>query len=57
MPCRTAKIRCPARTPGRWLPGEESGLVRSTVNHLRLPQKPRGASFFVQQAGTDRASM
>jgi hypothetical protein len=37
--------------------GEESGLVRSTVNHLRLPQKPRGASFFVQQAGTDRASM
>jgi hypothetical protein len=32
-------------------------LVRSTNNQLRLPQKPRGASFFVQQAGADRASM
>jgi hypothetical protein len=42
---------------GQMVAGEESGLVRSTVNHLRLPQKPRGASFFVQQAGTDRASM
>ncbi|RZA06241.1 MAG: phytanoyl-CoA dioxygenase family protein, partial [Proteobacteria bacterium] len=29
------------------------GLVRSTDHHVRLPQKPKGASFFVQQAGTD----
>ncbi len=42
--------------PASWWPGK-SGLVRSTDNQLRLPQKPRGASFFVQQAGTDRASM
>ncbi|MEN0615350.1 phytanoyl-CoA dioxygenase family protein [Klebsiella indica] len=42
---------------GLLVAGTESGLVRSTVNHLRLPQKPRGASFFVQQAGIDRASM
>ena len=47
----------PSIHAGQMVAGEESGLVRSTVNHLRLPQKPRGASFFVQQAGTDRASM
>ncbi|HDX8829650.1 MULTISPECIES: phytanoyl-CoA dioxygenase family protein [Klebsiella] len=47
----------PSAHAGQMVAGEESGLVRSTVNHLRLPQKPRGASFFVQQAGTDRASM
>ena len=47
----------PSVHAGQMVAGEESGLVRSTVNHLRLPQKPRGASFFVQQAGTDRASM
>ena len=47
----------PSLHAGQMVAGEESGLVRSTVNHLRLPQKPRGASFFVQQAGTDRASM
>ena len=47
----------PSRHAGQLVAGEESGLVRSTDNQLRLPQKPRGASFFVQQAGTDRASM
>jgi hypothetical protein len=31
-------------------------LIRSTENHVRLPQKPKGASFFVQQAGTDLAT-
>jgi len=31
-------------------------VVRSTANALRLPQKPRGASFFVQQAGADGAA-
>jgi hypothetical protein len=30
--------------------GEATGIVRSTPNVLRLPQKPKGASFFVQQA-------
>jgi hypothetical protein len=55
MPCPWRKP-LPSR-PGQLVAGEESGLVRSTANHLRLPQKPRGASFFVQQAGHDRASM
>ncbi len=36
--------------------GEESGEIRSTANQLRLPQKPKGASFFVQQAGKDPVS-
>ncbi|WP_417595961.1 phytanoyl-CoA dioxygenase family protein [Oceanospirillum sp.] len=35
--------------------GKESGEVRSTANKLRLPEKPSGASFFVQQAGKDSA--
>jgi len=47
----------PSIHAGQLVSGEESGLVRSTVNQLRLPQKPRGASFFVQQAGRDSASM
>lgn len=47
----------PSIHAGQMVAGEESGLVRSTPNHFRLPQKPRGASFFVQQAGNDIASM
>ncbi|HGO4882138.1 TPA: phytanoyl-CoA dioxygenase family protein, partial [Klebsiella pneumoniae] len=47
----------PSRHAGQLVAGEESGLVRSTNNQLRLPQKPHGASFFVQQAGADRVSM
>ncbi|HDG1670008.1 phytanoyl-CoA dioxygenase family protein [Kluyvera ascorbata] len=47
----------PSAHAGQLVAGAESGLVRSTVNQLRLPQKPRGASFFVQQAGADSASM
>jgi ectoine hydroxylase-related dioxygenase (phytanoyl-CoA dioxygenase family) len=45
----------PSQHAGVMVAGEESGLVRSTDNQLRLPQKPRGASFFVQQAGKDPA--
>ncbi|RAU44628.1 MULTISPECIES: phytanoyl-CoA dioxygenase family protein [unclassified Pseudomonas] len=46
----------PSKHAGLMVAGEESGLVRSTANQVRLPQKPRGASFFVQQAGQDQAS-
>ena len=46
----------PSVHAGCMVAGEESGLVRSTANHIRLPQKPRGASFFVQQAGQDLAA-
>ncbi|PLR37399.1 restriction endonuclease subunit S [Chimaeribacter californicus] len=45
----------PSQHAGVMVAGDESGLVRSTDNQLRLPQKPRGASFFVQQAGKDPA--
>jgi phytanoyl-CoA hydroxylase len=47
----------PSKHAGILVAGEESGLVRSTENTLRLPQKPRGASFFVQQAGKDHVTM
>jgi ectoine hydroxylase-related dioxygenase (phytanoyl-CoA dioxygenase family) len=43
----------PSEHCGLMVAGHESGLVRSTAHQLRLPQKPRGASFFVQQAGQD----
>lgn len=46
----------PSTHAGVMVAGEESGLIRSTENQLRLPQKPRGASFFVQQAGKDPAA-
>lgn len=36
--------------------GIESGEIRITANQLRLPQKPKGASFFVQQAEKNQAS-
>lgn len=45
----------PSEHSGLMVAGQESGLVRSTENHVRLPQKPKGASFFVQQAGKDAA--
>ncbi|KPX79358.1 Phytanoyl-CoA dioxygenase family protein [Pseudomonas amygdali pv. mellea] len=45
----------PSEHAGLMVAGQESGLVRSTENHIRLPQKPKGASFFVQQAGKDAA--
>jgi len=43
----------PSIHAGQLVYGEESGEVRSTPNQLRLPEKPKGASFFVQQARTD----
>ncbi|PVZ20456.1 MULTISPECIES: phytanoyl-CoA dioxygenase family protein [unclassified Pseudomonas] len=46
----------PSEHAGVMVAGQESGLVRSTANQIRLPQKPRGASFFVQQAGQDLAT-
>ncbi|OQP35386.1 phytanoyl-CoA dioxygenase family protein [Pantoea latae] len=45
----------PSLDAGALVSGEESGTIRSTANQFRLPQKPSGASFFVQQAGNDLA--
>ncbi|MFS2222291.1 phytanoyl-CoA dioxygenase family protein [Pantoea sp. B65] len=45
----------PSEHAGLMVYGAESGLVRCSENQLRLPQKPRGASFFVQQAGKEFA--
>jgi len=45
---------CPNPVPSRYegliVHGDKTGNVRSTPFSLRLPQKPTGASFFVQQA-------
>jgi len=43
----------PSRYEGLVVHGEPTGNVRSTPYTLKLPQKPKGASFFVQQAGAD----
>ncbi|MGB3384943.1 MAG: phytanoyl-CoA dioxygenase family protein [Marinomonas sp.] len=43
----------PSVHSGEMVWGKESGQVRSTANILKLPQKPKGASFFVQQANQD----
>ncbi|MFP8968447.1 phytanoyl-CoA dioxygenase family protein [Pokkaliibacter sp. CJK22405] len=43
----------PSEQTGTLVWGEESGEIRCTPNQLRMPQKPKGASFFVQQAGKD----
>lgn len=43
----------PSMHTGSLVWGKESGEIRCTSNQLRLPQKPKGASFFVQQAGKD----
>jgi ectoine hydroxylase-related dioxygenase (phytanoyl-CoA dioxygenase family) len=40
----------PSRLEGLIVHGEPTGRVRITPNTLRLPQTPKGASFFVQQA-------
>ena len=45
----------PSTHQGLLVYGQESGKVRITANHLRMPQKPKGASFFVQQAGLETA--
>ena len=43
----------PSKHTGALVFGEASGEIRCTENHLRLPETPKGASFFVQQAGKD----
>ncbi len=43
----------PSKDTGTMVWGSESGEIRSTNNKLRLPTKPNGASFFVQQAAVD----
>ncbi len=40
----------PSRNEGLIVHGEATGTVRTVPFTLRLPQKPKGASFFVQQA-------
>jgi hypothetical protein len=39
----------PSRHEGLVVAGVATGRVRCTPNTLRLPEKPRGASFFDQQ--------
>ena len=46
----------PSEHGGTLVYGKASGLVRCTPMELKLPEKPRGASFFVQQAGKDVAA-
>ena len=43
----------PSRHEGMVVHGEATGSVRSVPFELRLPQKPKGASFFVQQAAAE----
>lgn len=45
----------PSVHQGQLVYGLESGQVRMTANQLKMPQKPKGASFFVQQAGLEVA--
>lgn len=42
----------PSRHEGLVVHGEATGMVRSTAYAMKMPQKPKGASFFVQQAAT-----
>jgi len=39
----------PSRHEGLVVHGEATGSVRSTPFTLRMPQAPKGASFFAQQ--------
>ena len=43
----------PSRHEGLIVHGEATGSVRSVPFAMRLPQKPKGASFFVQQAAAE----
>jgi len=45
----------PSDHAGSLVYGRESKMVRITPNHIRLPEKPKGASFFLQQASADMA--
>jgi ectoine hydroxylase-related dioxygenase (phytanoyl-CoA dioxygenase family) len=42
----------PSRYEGLIVHGQATGQVRTSPLSLRLPQKPKGASFFVQQAAS-----
>jgi hypothetical protein len=42
----------PSRYEGLIVHGAATGMVRSTAFALRMPQKPKGASFFVQQTAS-----
>jgi len=42
----------PSRFEGLVVHGEKTGVVRSKPYQLRLPEHPKGASFFEQQAAT-----
>jgi ectoine hydroxylase-related dioxygenase (phytanoyl-CoA dioxygenase family) len=44
----------PSRFEGMVVRGKATGTVRATPFQLRLPQKPKSASFFVQQAGFEQ---
>lgn len=44
----------PSQHEGQLVYGDSSGTVRMSENKLKLPQKPKGASFFVQQAGLEK---
>jgi ectoine hydroxylase-related dioxygenase (phytanoyl-CoA dioxygenase family) len=44
----------PSRYEGMVVHGKATGRVRSTAFDIRLPQKPKGASFFTQQAVTNQ---
>lgn len=46
----------PSRNEGLIVRGEATGLARGSAFTLRLPQKPKGASFFTQQAAARDAS-
>jgi ectoine hydroxylase-related dioxygenase (phytanoyl-CoA dioxygenase family) len=39
----------PSRYEGIIVHGQQTGMIRSTQFALQMPQKPKGASFFVQQ--------
>ena len=45
----------PSQHQGQLVYGIESGQIRMSPNALIMPQKPKGASFFVQQAGLEMA--
>jgi hypothetical protein len=44
----------PSRYEGLVVRGEKTNRVRSVAYETELPQKPAGASFFVQQAEAEK---
>jgi hypothetical protein len=45
----------PSRYEGLIVHGEATGVARTAGFALRMPEKPKGASFFVQQAAAKGA--